>query len=56
VDDVAIDRVIAGDRSVRLTKPERVELVRRWTASGRSLNEMERITGINSHRYQQEAS
>jgi hypothetical protein len=51
IDSVAIDRVMSGDRTVRLSKAERTELVRRWTATGRPLNEMERVTGINTHRY-----
>lgn len=50
-DDVAIERRMAGDRTVRLTKAEKVELVRRWQASGGSLNELERLTGFNVRRY-----
>lgn len=56
VDEVAIQRRMNGDRTVRLSKAERSELARRWKASGRSLNEMERLTGINTHRYSREAS
>jgi transcriptional regulator with XRE-family HTH domain len=56
VDEVAIQRRMSGDRSVRLSKAERAELARRWEAAGRSLSEMERVTGIHSHRYRQEAS
>lgn len=56
LDDVAIDRAMDGDRSVRLSKAEKAELARRWIAAGRSLNEMERVTGINSHRYLEAAS
>lgn len=51
LDETAILRRMGGDRNVRLTKSEKVELHRRWVASGRSLAEMERHTGINSHRY-----
>lgn len=51
VDESAVLRRLDGDRSVRLNPDERDEVVRRWQASGRPLNEMERITGINSHRY-----
>ncbi len=51
LDDVAIQRRMDGDRTVRLTKPEATELVRRWTHSGRPLNECERITGLNARRY-----
>ena len=51
VDEAAIYRRMHGDKSVRLTKAEKAELVRRWVASGRPLNEMERVTGVNTHRY-----
>ncbi len=53
LDVVAIERRMAGDRSVQLTKAERVELARRWEVSGRPLNEMQRITGVHTHRYRQ---
>ncbi len=56
LDEAAILRRMAGDRNVRLTKSEKVELRRRWIAAGRSLAEMERLTGINSARYAEEAS
>ena len=51
VDDIAIERRMAGDKSIRLNKDETVELARRWRSSGRPLNEMQRVTGINAHRY-----
>lgn len=51
VDDVAIARRMDGDRTVRLTKAEAIELVRRWQAIGRPLNECERTTGLNARRY-----
>jgi transcriptional regulator with XRE-family HTH domain len=50
LDEAAILRRMAGDKNVRLTKAEKAELVRRWIASGRSLNECERITGITQVR------
>lgn len=56
VDEVAIQRRMSGDRTVRLSKAERIELARRWEAAGRPLAEMERVTGINTHRYRREAS
>jgi hypothetical protein len=59
IDDVAVARRMQGDKTVHLTKEERFELVRRWQATGRPLNEMERITGVNKGRYRtcaQEAS
>lgn len=55
IDDIAIERRMAGDRSIRLTTSETVELVRRWRASDRPLNECERITGINTRRYLDDA-
>lgn len=51
LDDVAIERRLSGDRTVRLTKSETVEAVRRWVKTGRSQAELERFTGINAHRY-----
>ncbi len=50
VDHAAIERRLAGDR-VRLTAVEAAEVVRRWAASGRSLNECERVTGIKPDRH-----
>lgn len=51
IDDVAITRRMHGEKSVWLTKEEKAELVRRWQKTGRSLNEMERVTGVNKGRY-----
>jgi hypothetical protein len=51
VDEVAIQRRMGGDRSVRLSKAESVELVTRWRASGRPLAECERMTGLKPERY-----
>lgn len=51
VDEAAILRRMNGDRSVRLSKADSAELVRRWQASGRSLSECERHTGVNPHRW-----
>jgi len=51
LDEVAIERRMAGDKSVALTKPEKHELARRWRNSGRPLNELERVTGLHSQRY-----
>lgn len=47
LDEVAIERRLLGDRSVSLTGPEQIELVRRWRLTGESDNECERRTGIN---------
>lgn len=51
LDEAAIIRRTHGDKTVRLTKAEAAELVRRWAAAGRSLAECERITGIKPDRY-----
>lgn len=51
LDDAAIDRRMGGENSIRLTKHEAAELVRRWHAAGRPLNECERVTGINPYRH-----
>lgn len=60
LDEVAIGRRLAGDRDVRLTRAEAAEAVRRWMATGRSLGECQRETGINPYRHyrpqRQEAS
>ncbi len=55
-DESALYRRMHGDKSVRLTKAEKEELARRWVASGRPLNEMERLTGVHSTRHLQAAS
>lgn len=58
VDPVVVERVLAGDK-LPTTKAEKFEITRRWTADGRSLNELERLTGWKSDRYvvrEQEAS
>ena len=55
MDEAAIERRMGGDKSVRLTKDEAAEVVRRWRASGRSLNECERITGLQPYRYKDTA-
>jgi len=51
VDEVAIQRRMGGDRTIRLTKAEKYELVACWQNTGRSLNELERVTGLNRRRY-----
>lgn len=51
LDEIAIARRMEGDRSVRLTVEEKTELIESWIATGRSLAECERITGVNVHRY-----
>lgn len=50
LDHAAIERRLAGDKTVRLTKAEKAELRRQWIARGRSLADLERTTGIHSTR------
>jgi hypothetical protein len=51
LDEVAIYRRMHGDKSVRLTRSEQVEVVRRMLATGKPKNEIERHTGLNVYRY-----
>ncbi|MGH3446021.1 MAG: hypothetical protein ACRDP4_00205 [Nocardioidaceae bacterium] len=51
LDEAAIQRRLEGDKSVRLSKADAAELVARWRASGRPMNECDRITGLQSRRY-----
>lgn len=53
VDVVIVDRIMFGDYSLAraATKAERVEIVARWRADGRSLNDLERATGWEPRRY-----
>ncbi|RLV56040.1 helix-turn-helix domain containing protein [Aeromicrobium phragmitis] len=51
LDDVAIERALAGDRSVRLTLAEKREATARWQQRGGSLKELERRTGWRAGRY-----
>lgn len=50
LDEAAVARRSAGDKSVRLTPAEQAEVVRRLVAQGVSKNEIERRTGINPQR------
>jgi len=50
LDEAAIYRRMHGDKSVRLSKAEAAELVRRWQASGRTFTELQRQTGITPDR------
>lgn len=50
VDHAAVERRMAGDKAVALTKPERAELVRRMLAQGVTWKDIERRTGINVRR------
>lgn len=55
LDPVVVERVLSGER-MDATPAEKAEVIRRWRASGRSLNDLERLTGINPHRGYREAS
>jgi hypothetical protein len=51
IDEIAVERVLNGDGAgIKLNRAERLELVRRWKAAGRSLNELERRHGWNTRR------
>lgn len=47
IDDAAVERACAGDRTVRLTNAERREVVARLAGSGLSDQDIARRTGIN---------
>lgn len=50
IDWVAVERVLAGD-PVPCTQAERIEVIQRWPATGRPLNDLQRLTGWNIFRY-----
>lgn len=50
VDEAAILRRMEGDKSVRLSAAEVALLMSRWKASGRPMNECQRVTGLNPQR------
>lgn len=54
VDPIVVERILAGDRMPWATPAEKAEVVRRWTAGGRSLNDLERLTGWKPSRYYKE--
>lgn len=51
LDEAAILRRMAGDKTVPLSQAERVEAVNRWFAQGGGWNEGERVMGINIEVY-----
>jgi hypothetical protein len=53
VDEAVVLRVLTGDarQASKATPAERAEVVRRWRADGRPLNDLERLTGWQSRRY-----
>lgn len=50
-DEVTVERVLAGEWRTPTTKADRVEVVARWRAQGRSLAELGRRTGWKPERY-----
>lgn len=50
LDENVVERILTGD-VVPATNAERREVVRRWPTTGRSLNELERLTGWKTERY-----
>lgn len=52
VDEAGIIRRMNGEK-LRLSRASKIELIRRWTASGRSLADCEEITGINTGQYRE---
>ncbi|KRB73061.1 hypothetical protein ASE01_20000 [Nocardioides sp. Root190] len=55
VDEVAVERVLAGDTHLSLTPAEKRLVVARWHETGRPLADLERA-GWNTSRYRAEAS
>jgi transcriptional regulator with XRE-family HTH domain len=55
VDPVVVLRILAGD-VVPATNAERTEVVRRWVAVGRAVNDLERLTGWKPERYRSAAA
>lgn len=51
VDPVVVERIFAGDHTVQANRAEKAEVCRRWDVSGRSLGDLERMTGWNVARY-----
>jgi ParB family transcriptional regulator, chromosome partitioning protein len=51
IDEVVVDRILSGDYKTLATRAEKVEVVRRWTAGGRSAAELARLTGWKTERY-----
>lgn len=51
-DQVAVDRAVAGDVSIRLTEPELVEAVRQLDAKGLSGAEIATVLGITTRTVQ----
>ena len=51
VDEAVVERFLSGEVGLRTNIAERREIARRWAAAGRSLAELERLTGWKPERY-----
>ena len=51
VDEAVVERFLSGEYDLRTNIAERREIARRWAAAGRSLAELERLTGWKPERY-----
>lgn len=49
-DVVVVERILAGEHHLPATRAERLEVAARWAATGRSLTDLERLTGWNTAR------
>lgn len=56
LDEAAIMRRLNGDRRVRITEPEALEIIRRGIAAGRTLKDIEQGCGLNVYRRLRSAS
>ena len=57
-DEIRVERALTGDPTLpyaKYTRAERDELIRRWPDTGRSWNQLRRLTGWNISRYLREA-
>lgn len=51
VDEAVVERILGGDWRLFANPAERAEICRRWSESGGSLNELNRLTGWRPSRY-----
>lgn len=56
IDEVVVLRALEGDLHEKATNAERAEIARRWASSGRSLNDLARLTGWKIERYYKAAA
>lgn len=50
-DPVVVERILAGSWDMPSTHAERVDVARTWAASGRTLSDLQRLTGWKVERY-----